>query len=457
MKLTKIFFLGVLIFSTWALVSCDKNEFLDKKPNTSLVVPGTLDDCQKLLSYYNVMNLTIDYGETSTCEYYLLDYNSWQSLPIQYRNMYIWQSDIYEGVIDQSIPWNDSYRQILTSNVVFETLTKITQTSSNQSQWDIVKGAAHFFRGFAYFDLAQIFCLPYDESTTDKDLGLPLRLSADVNEIKPRSNLKETYDLIINDLLLAADLLPNSIHYDYRNRPSKPAALALLSRLYLTMRDYDMALKYADESLQLYNELMDFNDIIDFNRAMTEVLFQSQLGNGHIVLSYRSPFTIIDPSLYNSYSDYDLRKTRFFRMVDGYPRRNMSYNGTIYGFGGLATDELYLTKAECLARKNELEGALYIINQLLEKRYITGTFTPIVSNNKEELLDMILLERRKELCFRGLHWQDIRRLNKEGANITLTRTLNGQTYSLLPNSSKYALPIPPGEILFSGISQNSRD
>jgi hypothetical protein len=68
-----------------------------------------------------------------------------------------------------------------------------------------------------------------------------------------------------------------------------------------------------------------------------------------------------------------------------------------------------------------------------------------------------LLERRKELCFRGLRWQDLRRLNKEPEYAkTLTRKIDGITYTLPPNDPKYVFPIPPNVIALSGMQQNPR-
>jgi len=57
---------------------------------------------------------------------------------------------------------------------------------------------------------------------------------------------------------------------------------------------------------------------------------------------------------------------------------------------------------------------------------------------------------------RDLRWMDIKRLNKEGANISLRRTVNGITYSLQPNDNKFALPLPETIIRISGMTQNPR-
>jgi hypothetical protein len=53
-----------------------------------------------------------------------------------------------------------------------------------------------------------------------------------------------------------------------------------------------------------------------------------------------------------------------------------------------------------------------------------------------------------------LRWMDLKRLNKIGANITITRTLNGKTYTLVPNSPRYAIELPPVVIGLTGMPQN---
>jgi hypothetical protein len=97
------------------------------------------------------------------------------------------------------------------------------------------------------------------------------------------------------------------------------------------------------------------------------------------------------------------------------------------------------------------------LNQLLRARWLKGTFVSFTAVNPSDALSQILKERRKELIFRGLRWSDLKRLNKESPFVTtLSRSLNGQTYTLPPNSNLYVFPIPPAEIQLSGIQQNPR-
>lgn len=116
---------------------------------------------------------------------------------------------------------------------------------------------------------------------------------------------------------------------------------------------------------------------------------------------------------------------------------------------------MYLIKSECEARTGNTGYALEDLNALLGKRYSNATpYIPFTTTDAAILLQKILEERRKELLMRGLRWMDIKRLNKENANITLVRKAGGQTYTLPPNANYYALPIPTDIIQNSGIKQN---
>ena len=82
------------------------------------------------------------------------------------------------------------------------------------------------------------------------------------------------------------------------------------------------------------------------------------------------------------------------------------------------------------------------LNTLLLNRWKTNEFKPLTAAGADAALKLILNERRKELLIRGLRWMDIKRLNREGANIALNRTVNGQNYTLEPNDPGFALPLP---------------
>lgn len=453
---------GILLLMV-VLAGCGKKDFLDAKPASNLFVPSTLEDFQNILDK-DAMNETPVLGELSSDNYYLQTYLFWQGLTTKERNAYIWAADTYQGegaVID----WNTPYQQVFAANVVLDGIDKIAVTPANQQQWSAIKGAAYFVRAYAFYNLAQVFAPVYDDATAATDMGIPLRFTTDINVPSSRASVKDTYGQILSDLMKANPLLPGAIPQANRNRASQPAVMALLARVYLSMRQYDNARIYADSCLRMYNTLIDYNTASTitpqpFPRLNAEVIYQSRLVSvGNFVLKSTITNCIVDSSLYRSFDANDFRKQLFFTInaSSGLPTLRYAYTGTNNCFSGLATDEVYLIRAECYARAGNTSAALNDLNTLLQNRWKNnGSFTPYVAATSAEALGYVLAERRKELCFRGLRWTELRRLNKEGYNITLTRVLNGQTYQLLPGSLRYTLPIPPDVITLGGISQNPR-
>lgn len=457
MQTIKLFVVALMI----ALISaCDKSDFLNTKPSNSQIVPQTLSDLKQLLNNDNILNggstgavpgLTI----MASDEYYLESFFFPRLTPSRIAQ-YIWADDVF---LDGTSPaWNTAYGIVYYSNVILDGIAKISVNSENAQQINAVKGGALFHRAFMYYSLAQIFVPYYSVSSIDSDLGLPLKLRADINEPIRRSTVQQTYDRILSDLLEAGDLLPNIT--PFKTQPSKAAAYGLLARVYQTLQDYDNALLYANLALEINNQLMDFNTL-PLNTAGTfmikrfneEVIFHTRMG-------IDAPYTWASPDsiLRDSYLPNDLRSTVFFwkNTLNTYYFIG-SYNGDYGPFGGIATDELYLIKAECLARKGDFPAAMTSLNALLEKRFKAGTFVSLSPSSVTEALAIIFQERRRELVYRGTRWTDLRRLNAEGANIMLTRNFQGQIYTLSPNSSKWTYPIPPDVISFNPeMQQNPR-
>ena len=454
----------ILVTGIGLLLSC-KKDFLNKIPSSDLVVPTTLDEFQALLDNDKVIQETPELGELSADNYYL-QYPFWQTLPVKEKNAYIWAPDIYggQGNVDD---WDLPYTQVYYSNLVLEGLPGIAIDSNHVEQWRWLQGTAYFVRAYAFYNQAQLFANVYG-ANAGTDAGIPLRLKSDPKAIYPRATVQATYTQIINDLKQAENLLPVTIPYADLNRPSKPAALAMLARVYLSMRDYTNAGLCADSCLQLYHVLMDYHTVKTqarpftfeyFPASNTETIYQSHLLSNSGVFNGVGYPTLVDSNLYRSYADSDLRKTMFYTtLLYGAPSIQGSYSGTQFSFSGLATDEVYLIRAECSVRLGNKDSALNDLDTLLIKRWRPGSFVPYNSAlSQTEVLDTVLTERRKELAFRGLRWTDLRRLNADNSNIILTRSLNGAIHQLLPTDPKlYIMPIPPDVITLGGISQNQR-
>lgn len=441
-----------------------RERFLDVKPSTSLIVPASLEDIENLLDNEAEINQSGGLGQLSADEYYYINKAEWEAeTSPSARNAYTWAADLYEG--EEFIrDWNTPYTSIFYANSALETLTDMPPGERDSSYGKYLRGRALFIRAFAHFDLVKNFCTAYNPATADTDLGIPIRMSAGVDNIASRSNLNDSYQAILSDLEEALEYLPSQFDAEKRNRPSKLACLALLARIYHYMGNYDLAEKHADACLALYSKLIDYNTVDiervnPFTRTNDEVIISASqvIGLFSTVSGAFNTSISIDTTLLALYEPDDLRLQAFYgTRADGYTYKKPGYNDGNYPFTGLATDEMYLIKAECQARRGVAAESMETLNSLLRHRYKAGTYTEQHTDNAGEALNIILGERRKELVWRGIRWMDLKRLNAEGAGISLKRILDGNTYELPANSPLWVFPIPDTEITLSGITQNHR-
>jgi len=446
--------------------SCKKQDaFLDTKPNQALEIPTSLSDIESLLQNNDVFNRAVDpeLGEIASDDFDVQD-GVFANLDYPLlKNSYTWSKTLYDPINYIYVhDWSDPYQMVYYANTVLDDLPAIKIIAGQQSQYNQIKGAALFYRSFAFYNLVQTFALPYNSATAGSTLGIPLRLTSDINARPPRSNEADCYNQILTDLKNALPLLP--VTPAYKTAPSQPAVNALLARIYLAMADYPSALQYANACLAQFNSLEDYNTLNSpttsaiSNTYLTEDIYHTGLVSYTLLATRRNSY--IDSALYLTYSNNDLRKTKFFTILDGlpqYPRFVGSYDPKNSRYDGLATDEIYLIKAECLARAGDMQNAMGTLNALLVNRWKTGTFIPYTATSADDALTQILLERRKELLERGLRWTDLRRLNQESRfAITLTKKVDGVTYTLPPNDPRYAFPIPYDEITLDNLIQNAR-
>lgn len=439
-------------------------KFLDEKSNQSLIIPAAVQDLQALVDNQLQVNQRDPSAADLSADDYYLSTADYQALSEEERNMYTWQkSNLFKTGINND--WALCYISINRANQVLEGLKKIERLPGDEAAWNNAKGHALFLRARSFLFAVALWAVAYDPTTANTDPGIPLRLSPEFNTASVRASVQASYDQVIADLKEAVPLLPETAVHVVR--PGKAAAYAMLARTYLWMRRYDSCLKYTDSCLQIRSGLKNYNELnaaanypfsaLRYNNPEDLSNF-SMAGPPNALNNSRAK---VDSMLFNAYNVNDLRKKVFFRANTGANTGSYAFKGSYVGsvvpYSGIALDEVWLMRAECYARAGEMQNALNDLNRLLTNRWNNAVpFVPVTAANAAEALSRILEERRKELLFRGLRWMDIKRLNKEGANIVLQRLVNNQIYTLLPNDKRYALPIPEDVIAMSGMLQNER-
>lgn len=346
---------------------------------------------------------------------------------------YTWQKKVgvsFDGLThnDESVDWLRLYNHISTLNVILsEAEAMVPQTKSEKEKWNRVVAEASFLRAAYYFWLVNLYAEPYSQANSFKP-GVPLKLEQHIIDKKyKRATIKAVYDTILDDLKKAESLMPDE-HKHSKYRISKAGLYLFMSRVYLYMQEWSDAAKYAKKCIQHGGALQNLNgwteDKFFLSLENSEIFFSM---GGSLVYSHLDAggapvgsFEVSD-GLYNLFSENDLRKTVFLKKEKTkalnkdyyvYPIKQNPrgpYRAEISENFCLRLSEAYLNLAEALAFMNKVEDSQANLNELLRKRMKLSSFTPINNLSQKELIDFIRDERRRELCFEGHRWFDLRR------------------------------------------------
>lgn len=124
--------------------------------------------------------------------------------------------------------WSRMYRVIRRCNTMLAEVDKVTDMNTREKQ--VYQGYVHFLRGYAYYHLLMNWgpCLILGD-----EVFASSESAAYYN--KERATYDESVDYICNEFALAAQVLPTAQQQSisFSDRPTKGAALALISRLRL--------------------------------------------------------------------------------------------------------------------------------------------------------------------------------------------------------------------------------
>ncbi|HWV66294.1 RagB/SusD family nutrient uptake outer membrane protein [Chitinophaga sp.] len=463
-----------IIASILILSGCTK--FLDIKPKDKFI-PVTVADYENMLNSGTVVNFGDYFWDLLSDDAFLPEGepgNLYSKQQLWGRKIYTFNTTPYEQGTNDYM-WSEGYKRIFYYNSIINNIMDATEgTEANKKS---VRAEALLGRAMEHLQLVNVYAQHYDAATAATEAGIPIALIADINAKFVRNTVKEVYDQVLSDANAAIADLPVK-HKLTKFRASKAGGYALLARTYLFMGDYANARKNADLALGLQNELANMNDYkIIIPGPFPNVPGQplgwtdipdAQLNTETIVARhFLRPFGLgmdvcASPELSALFTNDDKRWTLYY--ADGWPpappfnymsryQVKIFLRGDFYS-NYLNVPEMYLVRAECLARENNLTAALADINKLRLNRITPAAykaFTPADFNNDgEKVLRFVLEERRRELAFTGMRVIDLKRLNKETRfRKTVTHVAEGKTYELLPGSNNYLRQLWPNATVFN--------
>lgn len=446
------------------------NDFLDIKPKGEKI-PKTVTDYETLLNYESVQKVSDTYPTYLTDDVYLPDVAQGTATPglnsvdQSIINLYLFKKDVFGEAQDDGF-WFASYNRIYYYNTVIDNIMDAEGPSEQQKH--SIRAEALISRALEYLYLVNGYAKHYDVRTADTDPGVPLILDEDISKKDlVRASVKDVYAQIQSDLQAA---LPNLPAQPKGNafRASKAAGYGILAKMYLYMGNYAEALKAANAVLEMNNSLLDL-------KKYAVVKVQSSIGRTNVPQDIDNPENIYikfapyvyglsskvfgSDELISLFSEDDMRLQVYFtKNFRNIPTDKYVWAPYLRANLAVSSPEIYLIAAECEAREGSIERAIALINKLRDNRIKNNT--DIVATDRNDALQKVLEERRRELAMSGMvRYIDLKRLNQESQFAkTVTHVTGEGTFSLEPNSPLYVLPIPAKVMRFNknSMKQNER-
>jgi hypothetical protein len=350
---------------------------------------------------------------------------------------------------------NDNFytRAYATINVANNVLKKVTALDNiTEADKSPMLGAAYFVRALALFDLTRLYGgVPGVIGT----MGMPI-LTEPTNSVPEvlfpsRPTLEASYAAVEDDLLMALDLLPET---GDRSIASKGAARALLSRLYLYLKNYDNVIDYSTDVIgdAKYNLNPTFADMFE-NKLGMESIFelnfnssdQSGIRGWYNPVGGRGDLTTHASFYQEATANPDDVRGKLY----GYAVSNGNYQTKYKKQGGLDNimilrlAEMYLNRAEAFAYNDDIENGIDDLN-IIRIRAGIGAINP-EPTTKEALITAINKERKLEFAFEGHRYFDLMRTGDILSVLQNIPRRNGPAVGL-PEIGRALFPIPNFEI-----------
>lgn len=346
-----------------------------------------------------------------------------------------------------STTWAGHYQAIQAANIVLDKIEAVNMDAGLKARY---AAEAKFLRALMYFNLVRIF----------GDVPLVIKMINNPQEgyAYGRNPSAEVYAQIVSDLTEAEAILPHEFTGADIGRATKGAAAALLGKVYLTQRRFDLAapqLKKVIDNVALnkYQIMPTYAGVFGIsNENNRESIFEVQfkkgatnegspftnqfapIGSGTAVVSVGNPLgqNIPTADMNNAYEAGDLRKAVSMRnsyVLNG----NTVQHNYIIKYAGvpaayldsdnnwivLRYADVLLMYAEALNEQGYVADgpAFTYLNQIRNR----AGLPPKTSNNADLSLRLadqaafrlaIEQERRVELAFEGHRWFDLVRTNR---------------------------------------------
>jgi hypothetical protein len=341
--------------------------------------------------------------------------------------------------------WRTTYSHIYATNAFLEGMR--SSVSIRGEDRDRFIGEALFIRAFLHFYLVNMYGqIPYVKTT---DYAF--------NSTVSKANIPKVYSQILADLIEARLLIPDTYPTAEPVRPNKAVVTAMLARVYLYTQDWQNAADNASTVINNKRYSWQNDPAAEFLKVNPAIIWALHPGiaglntrdaRNFVFTSGPPSRSTLSTDLLNAFETGDLRKALWVKKIT--TKNESWYHANKYKLTtntGTSVEytilfrlaELYLIRAESLAKLNHLDGAKEDINKIRNRAGLPNT----IAVTQEEVLTAVAKERRLELFTeQGHRFFDLKRTGKADEVLSLTK----------PNwnMNHIVLPLPENELLLNG-------
>lgn len=475
----------VVSFSFFVLMSIScKKELLTPAIQTSIILETSFNTPERVLNQARSMYQALKNGNFYGGRYQVYGDIRGEDFINETTNL-VTGADVWNlnpaGTSQNSVKnlWSQAYYTINLCNLFIDGMAAKGTAVVGTALSNNYLGEARLIRALSYYSLLQLYARPFADGAGSKP-GLPLRLtgiSTSGFSDLARSTVAQVYTQILSDLDFAETNLP--LTYTgataaelNTTRAHRNTAIALKTRVYLSMQNYASVITEANKIVSLVppftaatgvpHALQPSITTVFTTYNTTESIFslpmtatagdnpgtQNQLGfyfvrNGTTLGSAEYSLNATTGIITNvGWTATDVRRTSLVFTNGTTGKKYLSK----YQLGSPYLDyppviryaEVMLNLAEALARTNVAVDArgLALLNAIRQR---SDPATTIVATTQQQLIDAILLERRIELLGEGLRNNDLMRLLQ-------TIPAKGSVSAKTPSETGYIWPISSDEM-----------
>lgn len=462
--------------------SCKKEDLLSPLPPTSIIDSFAFDTPERIINQVRSLYANLKNGQFYGGRYLIYNDIRTEEFLNQLTNGVTgygtWNFALTNTAQEVQGLWSQAFYVINTVNVFLEGMElKGKKVVSDSLATDYI-AEARFIRALSYYSLLQLYARPYWDGNGSKP-GLPLRLTGNKkiqDYALERSTVAQVYTQVLDDLNYAETNLPLKYSTDALNtsRAHRNTAIAIKTRVYLSMQRYDKVIEEA-------------NKIVGTGAVSSAATGVNHKLEADVSLVFAAPYTLKEsilsmpmtadetPGTQNQLGYYysptsgqgGVGNGEYALNPDGIiantgwtaaDKRRSSFvytspNGRVwltkYKVRSPYTDwvpviryaEVLLNLSEALVREtNSVDArALALLNEVRKRSDPATTLAPADFN---AMIDALLTERRIEFLGEGRRSPDLLRLG-------LTIPAKGAVVAVPSNDIKYIWPISAAELLLN--------